>query len=85
MAISDKLLENLVCPVTGGALTPMRGKKLQGLLGQLKRNELRPSGDVDWQADEVEGLLLTTDRKGAYPVIDGVAVLLADAYLPISK
>jgi uncharacterized protein YbaR (Trm112 family) len=85
MGIANELLSILVCPRTGKKLSEASGKKLDGLLRQVKSQELAPSGDVDWTADEVTSLLLTEDRKGAYPVIDGVAVLLPGSYLIISS
>lgn len=85
MAVATELLNILVCPRTGRKLSEATGKKLEGLLRQVKSEDLKPVGDVDWQADEVSSLLLTEDRKGAYPVVDGVPVLLPDSYLTISS
>ena len=85
MVVAKKLVNILVCPRTGRKLAEATGKKLDGLLRQVKTMELKPAGDVDWQVDEVTSLLLTDDRKGAYPVVDGVPVLLPGSYLTISS
>ncbi len=85
MVIANDLLDIVVCPRTGKRLFEATGKKLEGLLRQIKSGEVTPSGDVDWQVDEVDSLLLTQDRKGAYPVVDGVPVLLPGSYLAISS
>ncbi len=84
MGVPNELLSILVCPRSGKKLSEPTGKKLEGLLRQVKSEELTPAGDVDWNSDEVTSLLLTTDRKGGYPVIDGVPVLLPGSYLAIS-
>ena len=85
MGVAIELLGLLVCPRSGKKLSEASGKKLDGLLRQVRSEALTPAGDVDWTADEVTSLLLTEDRKGAYPVIDGVAVLLPGSYLTISS
>jgi uncharacterized protein YbaR (Trm112 family) len=84
MTIAAALLSNLVCPVSGQSLSAAKGKKLSGLLRQVSEGKLVPMGSVDWQVEELTGLLITADRKGAYPIIDGVAVLLPASFLRIS-
>lgn len=85
MAVATELLDIIVCPRTGKRLFEATGSKREGLLRQVKAGEIIPAGDVDWQVDEVDSLLLTQDRKGAYPVVGGVAVLLPGSYLTISS
>ena len=74
------MFELLVCPITKGPLVEVDRQKaidvLGGKIGRLAADR------VHVRVDEItEKLLLLADRSGAYPVVDGVPILLAPEML----
>ena len=83
--ISSELLEKLVCPVERKPLSILSQGEADVLKADLVSGKVAPVGPVDWRPDEVTGFLVTRSRKVAYPVVDGIASLLPDSRIVLSK
>lgn len=82
--ISPELLEILVCPETHQRVSEApaelvaRLAELQGK-GQLKNR----SGAVP--TEQIQGALVREDGKFAYPVCDGIPIMLVDEAIPLEQ
>jgi len=78
MAGLDKqLLEILVCPVTGAALDLMNDDELAALNARIDNHELHQA-DGEPVTAPLQAALRTRDKRSAYPVDDGIPVMLPE-------
>jgi len=77
MAISDALLDILVCPVSHEPLRPLEKSRLKRLNKLIGEGEVLyvDNGTVEDKADDA---LITRNDKVIYLVIDSIPVLLPD-------
>lgn len=80
--IDKELLEILACPETHQPLREARKEEVEAL------NRKLASGGVKNVADKavtiaIEAALIREDGKRAYPIVDGIPVLLVDEGIPL--
>lgn len=74
--LDPELLKILVCPETHETVAPAGTEELQRLQARRQAGQLRTqSGEP---AGPFEGLLVRADGKVAYPVVEGIPVMLID-------
>ena len=73
--MDKKLLSILCCPVTHRELMPARRDLLAALNAGIREGQVR-NREGEPLADELKEALVTADNKLAYPVRDGIPVLL---------
>ena len=84
MSHGDRLLDIICCPVTHSPLERMGTDEREQL------NELIAAGKISNRGEEVvtdalEDALVTRDGKLAYPVRDGIPVLLAEEGIALAQ
>ena len=81
--IPDDLLEMLRCPVTRQTLAPANADQLARLNVYMAAGRLRNAAGLP-VADPLDAALVRADGTAAYPVRDGIPVLLADELVTFS-
>ena len=81
--IPADLLEMLRCPVTRQTLAPADADQLARLNGEIAAGRLRNAAGLP-VADPLDAALVRADGAAAYPVRDGIPVLLADELVMFS-
>lgn len=76
-SIHPELLEMLVCPETRQRLRPATAQELEGLNARIRSGALRNRGGRAPER-EFDGALVREDGKAAYPVDDGIPVMLVE-------
>ena len=82
MAVSQELLEILVCPETQQPVSMAGGDLIQRLNGDIEAGSLRNRGGEPVSAAISEGLV-REDGKILYPVEDGIPVMLIEESIEI--
>ncbi len=77
MAIDPALLDIICCPVTHQPLAPIAAGELTRLNRLIERQQIR-NGDGEVVETVLDQALVTRDGRLAYPVRDGIPVLLAE-------
>ncbi|WP_353254044.1 Trm112 family protein [Salinisphaera sp. PC39] len=80
-AMDKKLLDILVCPVTGAALSPLTAEQRDALNARVREQALRYVDGSLVEAPLDDGLI-TDDRHTVYRVDDDIPVLLPDRGIP---
>lgn len=75
--IEKELLELIACPETHQALHEAPRALLEGLNARIARGELKNRGGTLLQAP-LEEILVRADEAVAYPVLDGIPMLLVE-------
>lgn len=84
MAISKELLDILLCPETRQGLTLAEPALLEQLNREVGASKLRnKAGHVIEQ--HLDGALVREDRQTAYPIIDGLPIMLIDQAIPLAQ
>ena len=85
MAVVDKkLLDILVCPVSGAAVTLADQDTLARLNERMSAGQARYADDSTVDAP-LEQALVTADRHTAYRVDDGIPVMLPERGIDLSS
>ena len=84
MPLDQRVIEILVCPLTRRALAPMGGEALRRLNDRIGRGELRNSAG-EMLDEPLEGALVREGGDRAYPVRDGIPVLLGEEGISLSR
>ena len=82
MAVSQELLEILVCPETQQPVSMAGDALIEQLNGQIEAGSLRNRGGEPGSAALSEGLV-REDGKIVYPVEDGIPVMLIEESIEI--
>ncbi len=77
MTFNTALLDIICCPVTHAPLSLMRDTDLERLNQRISEGRIRRRDD-SLVEESLEEALVTRDGKLAYPIRDGIAVLLED-------
>ena len=77
MSFNPSLLDIVCCPVTHQPLEQLSAAKLARLNELIAAKEIKNRGDVELDTP-IEQALVTRDGRLAYPVRDGIPVLLEE-------
>ena len=77
MSPTEQLLDILCCPVTHAPLLPLSKDRLECLDAAIGRGTIKDRGERTL-TEPVTEALVTRDGKLAYPIVDGIPVLLED-------
>ncbi len=77
MAIDPALLDIICCPVTHQPLATLAASELTRLNRLIEQQQIR-NGDGEVVETMLDQALVTRDGRLAYPVRDGIPVLLAE-------
>ncbi len=83
MALDKRLLEILCCPVTRQPVLPASAAQLDALRRACAVGELKTVEGVVVAAAP-EAALVTRDLRRAYPIVEGMPVMLADQALDLT-
>lgn len=82
--IDPELLALLACPETKEPVALADDALVRGVNERIARGALANRGGQK-VVEPVEGLLLRADRRYAYPVRDGVPIMLIEEALPLAE
>lgn len=84
MSFDKDLLDIICCPVTRLPMQAMSAGVLAKLNGLIQEQKIR-NRDDDVVTEELQEALVTDDGKIAYPVVDGIPVLLEERGISLSQ
>ncbi len=84
MTFNTALLDIVCCPVTHAPLSLMKTADLERLNHTIGEGRIRRRDDSQVE-EPLEQALITRDGKLAYPIRDGIAVLLEDQGILLSQ
>ncbi len=84
MSFDRNLLDIICCPVTRLPMAAMSTSTLAKLNGLIQEQKIRNRDDAV-VTEELQEALVTDDGKIAYPVVDGIPVLLEERGISLSQ
>ena len=84
MSFDKNLLDIICCPVTRQPMGSMSAATLAKLNGLIQEQKIRDRDDAV-VAEELQEALVTDDGKIAYPVVDGIPVLLEERGISLGQ
>jgi uncharacterized protein YbaR (Trm112 family) len=84
MSFDAKLFDIICCPVTRQPIYIMPASRLAKLNTLIQEEKIRDQSE-DTVAATLEQALVTEDGKLAYPVVDGMPVLLEERSIALSQ
>ncbi|MDH3505604.1 MAG: hypothetical protein OEQ25_00560 [Gammaproteobacteria bacterium] len=84
MSLDDRLLDIICCPVTHSPLARIGADELERLNALIAEAKISNRGD-EVVTDALEDALVTRDGKLAYPVRDGIPVLLGEQGISMAQ
>ena len=84
MSFDKNLLDIICCPVTRLPMEAMSTGALAKLNGLIQEQKIR-NRDDDVLTEALQEALVTDDGKIAYPVVDGIPVLLEERGISLSQ
>ena len=84
MSFDNNLLDIICCPVTRQPMSRISSATLEKLNGLIKEHKISNRDDA-LITKELGDALVTDDGKIAYPVDDGIPVLLAERGIALSQ
>ena len=84
MSLDSHLLDIICCPVTHSPLERMRAEDLERLNALIAEGKISSRGD-EIVSDTLEDALVTRDGKLAYPVRDGIPILLGEQGISMTQ
>lgn len=84
MSQDDRLLDIICCPVTHSPLERLGADELERLNALISAGKITNRND-DVVTDVLEDALVTQDGKLAYPIRDGIPVLLSEQGMSMAQ
>ncbi len=84
MSLDNRLLDIICCPVTHSPLERMRPEDLERLNALIAEEKITNRGD-EIVTDALDDALVTRDSKLAYPVRDGIPILLGEQGISMTQ
>ncbi|MEE8249068.1 MAG: Trm112 family protein [Gammaproteobacteria bacterium] len=84
MSFDKNLLDIICCPVTRLPMSAMSTATLAKLNGLIQEQKIRDRDDTV-VTEELQEALVTDDGQIAYPVVDGIPVLLEERGISLSQ
>ena len=84
MSQDERLLDIVCCPVTHSPLARMSADELERLNALIAEAKISNRGD-EVLADALEDALVTRDGKLAYPIRDGIPILLGEEGISLAQ
>lgn len=84
MAISQELLDILVCPETKQPVVLAESDLLEKLNAQIQDGTLK-NRVGETVSEAIDGALVREDRSCCYPIRDDIPVMLIDEAIPIGE
>ena len=84
MSFDKKLLDIICCPATRQPMESMPSATLARLNSLVREQKIRDREDA-LVTEELQEALITDDGKVAYPIVDGMPVLLEERGIPLSQ
>jgi uncharacterized protein YbaR (Trm112 family) len=84
LTLDKRLLDIICCPVTHQPLLPMQPAQLEALNARIAQARIRTLGDA-LLTEALTEALVTRDGKLAYPLADGIPLLLEESGISLSQ
>lgn len=84
MSFDKNLLDIICCPVTRLPMVSMSTVTLAKLNGLIQEQKIKSRDDAVL-SEELQEALVTDDGKIAYPVVDGIPVLLEERGISLTQ
>ncbi len=84
MSLDKRLLDIVCCPVTHSPLAPMQQSKLDELNALIAQARIKNLGE-ETLTEPLSEALITRDGKLAYPVRDGIPLLLEECGITMTQ